>query len=137
MGQRGYVGRMPRHFSGPASPEWRERHPGFYVIAVKLQLKRSEWPRRPDGSVDLEAFPERIFGPEHVVRHRDGSAEIVNVPEPELGEPPGTRTLHRATCETLASLDDDQYQMMGATPDELDQLLRVLEDVGTCQVCLG
>jgi hypothetical protein len=86
--------------------------------------------------VDLEAFPERIFGAEHVVRHPDGSTEIVGVPEWQLREPPGARVLHRATCETLRTLDDDAYQMICGTRDELDQDLAG-EDVSTCQVCLG
>ena len=126
---------MPHHFAGLAPREWLDSHPGSYVVTVKLRLKRTDWPRHPDGSVDLEAFPERIFGPEHVVRHPDGSTEIVNVPEWKLREPPGTRILHRATCETFETLDGDEYQMICGTRDELDQGLAG-EGVSTCQVCL-
>ncbi len=43
-------------------------------------------PRRPDGSVDIEAFPERIFGSEHVKRHPDGSTEYIDIPESKFRE---------------------------------------------------
>jgi len=136
MRRRGYAGEMLHHFAGLAPEEWLGSHPDSYVVTVKLRLKRSDWPRHPDGSVDLEAFPERIFGAEHVVRYPDGSAEIVGVPEWQLREPPGTRVLHRAICETLRTLDDDAFQMICGTRDELNQCLAG-EDVSTCQVCLG
>jgi hypothetical protein len=136
MRRRGYADDMPRHFAGLAPPEWLDSHPDSYVITVKLRLKRTDWPRHPDGSVDLEAFPEQIFGPEHAGRHPDGSSEIVNVPDRKLREPPGTRILHRATCETFATLDDDEYPMICGTRDELDQRLAG-KDVRTCQICLG
>ena len=136
MRRRGYSGAMVRHFAGLVPPAWLDNQADSYVVTVKLRLKRSDWPRHPDGSVDLAAFPERIFGPEHVVRHPDGSTEIVNVPEWELREPPGTRILHRAMCVTLRTLDDDEYQMICGTRDELGQRL-ASEDVSTCPVCLG
>jgi hypothetical protein len=130
------VGGMLHHFAGLAPRGWLDSHLDEYVVTVKLRLNRSDWPRHPDGSVDLEAFPERIFGPEHVVRHRDSSIDIVGVPERQLREPPGTRVLHRATCATLQTLDDDAYQMICGTRDELDEGFAG-EDVSTCQVCLG
>jgi len=136
MRWRGYAGEMLHHFAGLAPEGWLGSHSDSYVVTVKLRLKRSDWPRHPDGSVDLEAFPERIFGDEHVVRHPDGSAEIVGVPEWQLREPPGTRVLHRAICDTLRTLDDDAFQMICGTRDELNQCFAG-EDVSTCQVCLG
>jgi hypothetical protein len=136
MRRRGYPDGMLHAFAGLAPPEWLDSHPGSYVVTVKLILRRTDWLRHSDGSVDLETFPERIFGPEHVVHHRDGSTEIVNVPEWQLREPPGTRILHRATCETFQTLDDDEYHMICGTRDELDQQLAG-EEVSTCQVCLG
>jgi hypothetical protein len=136
MRRRAYAGEMLLHFAGLAPGEWLDGHLDSYVITVKLWLKRSDWPRHPDGSVDLESFPERIFGLEHVVQHPDGSTEIVGVPEGQLREPPGTRVLHRATCETLRALDNDAYQMICGTRDELNQDFAG-EDVSTCQACLG
>ena len=70
------------------------------------------------------------------MRHPDGSAEIVGVPEWQLREPPGTRVLHRARYETLRTLDGDAYQMICGTRDELNQSLAD-EDVSTYQVCAG
>jgi len=68
-------------FRGPAPAEYLSRHPDVYVIAVRLPLRPADMPRRPDGSVDIEAFPEQIFGPGHVKRHPDGSAEYIGIPE--------------------------------------------------------
>jgi hypothetical protein len=127
---------MVHHFAGPASPAWLDNHADSYVVTVKLRLIRSDCPGQPGGSVVLAAFPQRTFGLEHVFFHPDGSTEIVNVPEWELREPPGTRILHRATCATLRTLDDDEYQMICGTRDELGQRL-ASEDVSTCPVCLG
>jgi hypothetical protein len=89
-------------------------------------------PRRPDGSVDIEAFPERIFGPGHVKRHPDGSAEYIDIPESKFREL-DQRVLHRATCGTLKD-HDDQYQMICGTRDELEQIME--EHDKLCPACL-
>jgi hypothetical protein len=123
---------MLRHFAGPAPAEWLASHSDEYVVTVRLPFKPADMPRHPDGSIDIEAFPERIFGSEHVIRHPDGSAEIVDVPKwkhRELDQ----RALHRASCETLKD-HDDQYQMICGTRDELEQ---IMEDYDLrCPACL-
>ena len=81
-----YAGYMLRHFGGPAPAEYLSRHPDEYVVAVRLPLRPADMPRRPDGAVDIEAFPERIFGPEHVKRHPDGSTEYIDIPESKFRE---------------------------------------------------
>jgi hypothetical protein len=127
-----YAGYMLRHFGGPAPAEYLSRHPDEYVVAVRLPLKPADMPRRPDGSVDIEAFPERIFGPEHVKRHPDGSTEYTDIPESKFREV-DQRVLHRATCGTLKD-HDDQYQMICGTRDELEQIME--EHDKLCPDCL-
>jgi hypothetical protein len=102
------------------------------VLTVKLPFRPAEMPRRPDGSVDIEAFPEELFGPEHVIRHPDGSTELVDVPEWKHREI-DQRMIHRATCETLRNLDD-QYQMICGRLDELQQNTEEYDK--RCPVCL-
>src|SRR5260370_31763151 len=53
MRRRDYAGKMLHHFAGLAPEEWLDSHLDSYVVTVKLGLKQSDWPRRPDGSVDL------------------------------------------------------------------------------------
>ena len=89
-------------------------------------------PRRPDGSVNIEAFPEQIFGPGHVKRHPDGSTEYIGIPESKLREL-DQRILHRATCGTLKD-HDDQYQMICGTRDELEQIMEEYDKL--CPACL-
>jgi hypothetical protein len=124
---------MLRHFGGPAPAEYLSRHPDEYVVAVRLSLRPADMPRRPDGSVDIEAFPERIFGSEHVKRHPDGSAEYIDIPESKFREL-DQRVLHRATCGTLKD-HDDQYQMICGTRDELEQIMEEYDKL--CPACLG
>jgi hypothetical protein len=82
--------------------------------------------------VDVAAFPERIFGPEHVIRHPDGSADFVGIPESKLRDL-DRRVLHRATCETLRD-HDDHYQMICGTRADLED---IMEDYDTlCPACL-
>jgi hypothetical protein len=123
---------MLRHFGGPASAEYLSRHPDVYVIAVRLPLRPADMPRRPDGSVDIEAFPEQIFGPGHVKRHPDGSAEYIGIPESKFREL-DQRILHRATCGMLKD-HDDQYQMICGTRDELEQIMEEYDKL--CPACL-
>ena len=89
-------------------------------------------PRRPDGSVDIEAFPERIFGSEHVKRHPDGSTEYIDIAESKFREL-DQRVLHRATCGTLND-HDDHYQMICGTRDELEQIMEEYDKL--CPACL-
>jgi hypothetical protein len=127
-----YAGYMLRHFGGPAPAEYLSCHPGEYVVAVRLPLRPVDMPRHPDGSLDIEVFPERIFGPGHVKRHPHGSTEYIDIPESKLREL-DQRVLHRATCGTLKD-HDDQYQMICGTRDELEQ---VMEEYGKlCPACL-
>ena len=126
---------MTHHFVGGPTDrrsKWLDSHPGDYVITVKLPFRPAEMPRRPDGSVDIEAFPEKLFGPEHVIRHPDGSTELVDVPEWKHREI-DQRMIHRATCETLRNLDD-QYQMICGCLDELQQNMEEYDK--RCPVCL-
>jgi hypothetical protein len=95
-----YAGYMLCHFGGPAPAEYLSRHPDEYVVAVRLPLRPADMPRRPDGSVDIEAFPERIFGPGHVKRHPDGSTEYIDIPESKFREL-DQRVLHRAGDELV------------------------------------
>jgi hypothetical protein len=82
--------------------------------------------------VDVAAFPERIFGPEHVIRHPDGSADFVGIPESKFRDL-DRRVLHRATCETLRD-HDDHYQMICGTRADLED---IREDYDTlCPACL-
>jgi hypothetical protein len=127
-----YAGYMLRHFGGPAPAEYLSRHPDEYVVAVRLPLRPADMPRRPDGAVDIEAFPERIFGPEHVKRHPDGSTEYIDIPESKFREL-DQRVLHRATCGTLKD-HDDQYQMICGTRDELEQIMEEYDTL--CPACL-
>jgi hypothetical protein len=128
-----YAGYMLRHFGGPVSAEYLSRHPDEYVVAVRLPLRPADMPRRPDGSVDIEAFPERIFGPGHVKRHPDGSTEHIDIPESKFREL-DQRVLHRATCGTLKD-HDDQYQMICGTRDELEQIMEEYDKL--CPACVG
>jgi hypothetical protein len=89
-------------------------------------------PRRADGSVDTEAFPERIYGPEHVMRHPDGSIELVDVPEWKLRPVP--RVLHRASCESLLVLSDE-YQVICGTREEIEKDVMESNDK-LCPDCL-
>jgi hypothetical protein len=123
---------MLRHFGGPAPAEYLSRHLDEYVVAVRLSFRPADMPRRPDGSVDIEAFPERIFGPGHVKRHPDGSTEYIDIPESKLREL-DQRVLHRATCGTLED-HDDQYQMICGTRDELEQIMEEYDKL--CPACL-
>ena len=123
---------MLRHFGGPAPAEYLSRHPDEYVVAVRLPLRPADMPRRPDGSVDIEAFPEWIFGPEHVKRHPDGSTEYIDIPESRFLEL-DQRVLHRATCSTLKD-HGDQYQMICGTRDELEQTMEAYDKL--CPACL-
>ena len=125
---------MAHHFAGvtPGYPSWLADHPDDYVLTVKLPFKPADMPRRPDGSPDIEAFPEKIFGPEHVIRHPDGSAELVDVPEWKHREV-DQRMLHRATCEAIRD-PGDQYQMIGGPLDELEQLMEEYDK--RCPACL-
>jgi hypothetical protein len=127
-----YAGLMLRHFGGPAPAEYLSRHPDEYVVAVRLSLRPADMPRRPDGSVDIEAFPERIFGSEHVKRHPDGSTEYIDIPESKFREL-DQRVLHRATCSTLND-HDDQYQMICGTREELEQIMEEYDKL--CPACL-
>jgi hypothetical protein len=120
------------HFAGPAPAGYLATHSDEYVITVWLPLRPADMPRFPDGSVDIEAFPERIFGPEHVIRHPDGSADMVGVPESELRDL-DRRVLHRATCETLGD-HDDQYQMICGTRSELEGIMEDHDKL--CSACL-
>jgi hypothetical protein len=113
-------------------PQWLASHPDGYVLVVKLPFTPAEMPRHPDGSVDIEAFPERIFGSDHVVRQPDGSVEYAGVPEP--APRPAPRILHRATCRMLQTPAED-CQMICGTRDELDASLRGEEDVQLCAAC--
>jgi hypothetical protein len=80
-------------------PKWLASHPDGYVLVVKLPFTPAEMPRRPDGSVDIEVLPERIFGSDHVVRQPGDSVEYAGVPGPVPR--PAPRVLHRATCSKL------------------------------------
>jgi hypothetical protein len=113
---------MLRHFGSPAPADYLASHPDEYVITVKLPLGPADMPRRADGSVDIAAFPERIFGPGHVKHHPDGSAEYIDVPESKFQEL-DQRVLHRATCGTLRH-HDDQYQMICGTRGELEEIMQ-------------
>ena len=129
---RGYADRVLHHFGGPAPAEWLARHADGYAVTVKLPLKPADMPRHADGSVDIAGFRERIFGPEHVVRHPGGSTELVDVPDWKLRPVP--RVLHRATCGALRTLGDE-YQVICGTREELQQ--DVLEDHDrVCPDCL-
>lgn len=110
--------------------QWLASHPDGYVLVVKLAFTPAEMPRNPDGSVDIEAFPERIFGSDHVVRQPGGSVEYVGVPELLR---PAPRVLHRATCGTLQTPAGD-CQMICGTREELDARLSG-EDVQLCAAC--
>jgi hypothetical protein len=125
---------MAHHFAGvtPGYPRWLADHPDDYVLTVKLPFRPADMPRRPDGSPDIEAFPEKIFGPEHVIRHLDGSSELVDVPEWKHREI-DQRMLHRATCETIKN-PGDRYQMIGGPLDELTQLMEEYDK--RCPACL-
>ena len=125
---------MAHHFAGvtPDYPRWLAHHPDDYVLTVKLPFRPADMPRRPDGSLDFEAFPEKIFGPEHVIRHPDGSAELVDVPEWKHREI-DQRMLHRATCERIKDLGD-LYQMIGGPLDELTQFMEEYDK--RCPACL-
>ena len=113
-------------------PRWLASHPDAYVLVVKLPFMPAEMPRRPDGSVDIEAFPERIFGSDHIVRQPGGSVEYVGVPGPALR--PAPRVLHRATCSMVQRPAED-WQMIGGSRDELDACLSGEEDVQLCAAC--
>lgn len=112
-------------------PQWLASHPDGYVLVVKLAFTPAEMPRNLDGSVDIEAFPERIFGSDHAVRQPGGSVEYAGVPEPPLR--PAPRVLHRATCGTLRTPAED-CQMICGTREELDARLSG-EDVPLCAAC--
>ena len=127
-----YASYMLRHFGGPAPAEYLSRHPDEYVVAVRLSLRPADMPRRPDGSVDIEAFSERIFGSEHVKRHPDGSTEYIDIPESKFREL-DQRVLHRATCGTLND-HDDHYQMICGTREELEQIMEEYDKL--CPACL-
>ena len=73
-------------------------------------------PRNPDGSVDIEAFLERIFGPDHVVRQPGGSVEYAGVPEPTPG--PHARTAPRSGLRLLrpAQVRPDLLNVLEALP---------------------
>jgi hypothetical protein len=61
-----YPAGVTHHFAGGPTDrrsQWLDSHPGDYVLTFKLPFRPAEMPRRPDGSVDIEAFPEKIFGP--------------------------------------------------------------------------
>lgn len=83
-------------------------------------------------SVDIAAFPERIFGPEHVIRHPDGSADFVGITE-SMSRDLDRRVLHRATCETLGD-HDDHYQMICGTRAELEDIMADYDTL--CPACL-
>jgi hypothetical protein len=112
--------------------QWLASHPDGYVLVVKLPFTPAEMPRHPDGSVDIEVFPERIFGSDHVVHQPGGSVEYVGVPEAALRPVP--RVLHRATCSMLQAPAED-CQMVCGTRDELDASLSGEEDVQLCAAC--
>jgi hypothetical protein len=113
-------------------PQWLASHPDGYVLVVKLAFTPAEMPRRPDGSVDIEAPPERILGSDHAVRQPGGSVEYAGGPEPALR--PAPRVLHRATCSLLQTPAED-CQMICGTRDELDASLGGEEDVQLCAAC--
>jgi hypothetical protein len=125
---------MAHHFAGvtPGYPRWLADRPDEYVLAVRLPLRPADMPRRPDGSPDIEAFPEKIFGPEHVIRHPDGSAELVHIPQWKHREV-DQRMLHRATCKVITD-PGDQYQMIGGPLHELRQLMEEYDK--RCPLCL-
>ena len=84
--------------------------------AQVLIPRLSETPRRAQQYAGYmlrhfgRAGTERIFGPEHVKRHPDGSTEYIDIPESKFREL-DQRVLHRATCGTLND-HDDHYQMI-------------------------
>ena len=123
---------MLRHFGGPAPADYLASHPDEYVVTVKLPLRPADMPRRADGSVDIAAFPERIFGPGHVKHLPDGSAEYIDVPGSKFREL-DQRVLHRATCGTLR-YHDDQYQMICGTRGELEEIMQEYDKL--CPACL-
>ena len=123
---------MLHHFAGPAPAEYLATHSDEYVITVWLPLRPAEMPRFPDGSVDIAAFPERIFGAEHVIRHPDGSADFVGIPESTFRDL-DRRVLHRATCQTLAD-HDNHYQMICGTRGELEDIMADYDKL--CPACL-
>ena len=112
-------------------PRWLASHPDGYVLVVKLAFTPAEMPRNPDGSVDIEAFPERIFGSDHVVREPSGSVEYARGPGPTPR--PAPRVLHRATCGTIQTPAED-CQMTCGTREELAAHLSG-EDVQLCSAC--
>lgn len=122
---------MLRFFAGPARAEYLASRPAEYVVTVKLPIRPAGMPRRPDGSVDIEAFPGRLFGPEHVKHHPDGSTEYIDVPASTFREL-DQRVLHRARCRTLKD-HDDQYQMICGTRDELEQIMEDYDKL--CPAC--
>jgi hypothetical protein len=79
-------------------PQWLASHPDGYVLVVKLPFTPAEMPRRPDGSVDIEAFPERIFGSDHVVHQPGGSVEYAASRRRRCAQHPGSCTALPAAC---------------------------------------
>ena len=67
-----------------------------------------------------------------MIRHLDGSAELVDVPEWKHREI-DQRMLHRATCERIKD-PGDRYQMIGGPLDELTQLMEEYDK--RCPACL-
>jgi len=112
-------------------PQWLASHPDGYVLVVQLAFAPAEMPRSPDGSVDIEAFPERILGSDHAVRPPGGSVEYAGAPEPPRR--PAPRVLHRATCGTLQAPAED-CQMICGTREELDARLSG-EEMQFCVAC--
>jgi len=119
-------------FGGPVPEEWLASHPDHYAVSVKLPLRPAEWPRHPDGSVDIEAFPDRLYGPGHVIHYADGSAELVGIPEEQRWR--DERILHRAACRLLRTLDD-RYQVTAGPHDELGQLFAYDDKPMPCPSC--
>jgi hypothetical protein len=123
---------MLHHFAGPAPAEYLASHPDEYVVTVKLPLRPAEIPRRPDGSWDIAALQDRIYGPEHVRHLPDGSTEFADIPEAKHQEQ-DQRVLHRATCPTLKD-HDDQYQMICGTRSEVSEVMKDYDKA--CPICL-
>jgi hypothetical protein len=69
---------------------------------------------------------------EHVIRHPDGSADFVGIPESKHRDL-DRRVLHRATCETLGD-HDDHYQMICGTRAELEDIMKDYDKL--CPACL-
>jgi hypothetical protein len=112
-------------------PQWLASHPDSYVLVVKLALTPAEMPRNPDGSVDIEGFPERILGSDHVVRPPAGSVEQAGAQEPATR--PAPRVLHHATCGALRAQAGD-CQMICGTRQELGARLGD-QDMQLCAAC--